>query len=302
MAFKYTPRNQESIEKRAAQQGGDFQSFIKDEFTVYAVKKGDNSIRIFPPTWDDPEHYGIDVFVHYQVGPDRASVLCPLKMENKPCPLCEAYMRAERQGDEELAKSLKVARRVLVWLLDRKEEEKGPLLWSMPWTVDRDIAKISRDKDSGEYYFIDDPDKGYNISFDREGEPPAVKYTGIQLARRQSSVASNFMNFVVEHPLPDVLKYRTYEEIKLLYEGIKATEEPNKVERKEEVKEEKQSSSRVQLVAQPTQQQESSKQEEDKEKEPPFEVETKQENKPKVETVSGSSRAQALRERFANRG
>jgi hypothetical protein len=207
------------LEKRAAQQGGDFQGFIIDEVKVYTPKKGDNYIRILPPTWEGADHYGLDLWVHYGIGPERAAVLCLRKMKNEPCPLCEAMARAERSGDEELAKELKPGRRVIVWVINRNDEQQGPLVWPMAWTLDRDICKISRDKRTGAVYAIDHPDEGFDVSFEKEGEQMMTKYTGIQLARRATSVDQESLDFVAELPLPDVLRWRDYAEVATIFEG-----------------------------------------------------------------------------------
>jgi hypothetical protein len=161
----------------------------------------------------------MDIHVHYGIGPDRAAVLCLAKMHAEPCPICEARGRAERAGDEELAKELKPARRVLVWVLNRNDEQQGPLAWAMPWTLDRDFCKLSRDKRSGAIYSIDDPYEGYDVSFEKEGEQQQTKYTGIQLSRRPTSVDEEHLEFISALPLPDILLWRDYDEIAKLYDG-----------------------------------------------------------------------------------
>jgi hypothetical protein len=220
MAFKYRRRSDESVEKRATQQGGNFQGFIKDEYRTFNPKKGDFSIRFLPRNESEQaEHYGEDIYVHYSVGPDNASVLCPAKMANEACPVCEERMRAERRGDEDAIKELAPHRRVLVWLLDRKNEDQGPLLWSMPWTVDRDISKVCKDRETGRYYFIDDPEQGYDAYFDVEGEGIQKKYSGYQLQKRASSVAAKWLEYIEKNPLLDTLRWRNYDEIRELFEG-----------------------------------------------------------------------------------
>lgn len=216
--FKYKPRSPDAWDKRANQQGGSGVGVIKDDCKTFTPAKGDNHIRILPPTWENAEHYGLDIWVHYAVGPDRSSVLCLNKMQNKRCPLCEAKQKADRAGDEELSKELNAGRRVAIWLIDRKEESKGPMVWTMPWTMDRDFVKLSRDRD-GEIYLLDDPDEGYNISFEKQGESIATKYVGIKLDRKPTSVDSDIIEYIVEEPLPQVLVYLTYDEIKRIYEG-----------------------------------------------------------------------------------
>lgn len=219
MVFQYRRRDPDAWDKRANQQGGEFQGIIKDDFKTFTPAKGDNFLRILPPTWEDATHYGLDVYVHYGIGPERASALCISKMGGHRCPICEASIKAEKAGDDELAKELKSGKRVLVWMFDRKDEQKGPMLWSMPWTLDRDFAKLARDPRSGEIYTLDDPDDGYDISFEKTGEKQQTKYIGSQIARKPSSVPQDFIDYVVEFPIPTTLVYRTYDELRKLYEG-----------------------------------------------------------------------------------
>lgn len=219
MVFQYRKRGADAWEKRANQQGSEFQGIIKDEFKTFGPAKGDNFIRILPPTFDNAEHYGMDVYVHYSVGPDKATVLCLSKMLKEPCPICEARVKAERANDDELANELKASKRVLVWMIDRKEEGKGPLLWPMPWTLDRDFSKLARDPRSGEVYLIDHPEEGFDISFEKTGDGINTKYVGIQLARKASSVDSDIIDYIVKEPLDQTLVWRDYDDIQKMFRG-----------------------------------------------------------------------------------
>jgi len=222
MAFKYRRPSQENLEKRSERSGGDFESFIKNDFKTYKVRKGDNHIRILPPTWEDPEndYYGFDVFVHYGVGPEKASVICPYKTAKQPCPVCEERQKLERSGasDEEL-REYRASQRVLVWLIDRKDEDLGPMIWAMPFGLSQDIVKCSKDKTTGSYFFIDDPDDGNDLFFDKEGEGKLTKYKGIQVSHRSSSVDVDWLDFIADNPLPDLLVIRDYDEINALFTG-----------------------------------------------------------------------------------
>ena len=128
--FRYQDRDDRDYEDRASQSMGDFESFIKSNYKVYKPHQGDNYVRFLPPTFEGAKHYGIDVWVHYGIGADDGSVICLNKMNKEPCPICEARAIADRQGDSDLADSLKPNKRVLVWLLDMKENqrERRPLL------------------------------------------------------------------------------------------------------------------------------------------------------------------------------
>lgn len=215
--FVYKARPEEAWSKRSKQSGSQYEGFIIDAFKTFVPKK-ENWIRILPPTWDNPQHYGLDIWVHYGVGPNNASVLCTNRMLKEKCPLCEAEARAEAQGRED-SRQFKPTRRVLVWLIDRNEEKNSPLLWAAPWTVDRDISKVSRDRQTGELYQIDHPEAGYDVTFDREGEGMNVKYVGVALARRPTPVAENYLKFITENPVPTSLNWRSYEEVQALFEG-----------------------------------------------------------------------------------
>lgn len=226
MAFQYKRRDAAAWEKRANQQGSEFAGIIDADIKTYTPSKGDNFVRILPPTWEGAEHYGLEVYVHYSVGPDKASVLCLNRMKSERCPICEARQRAERGGDDELANELKPGKRVLVWMLNRKDEQVGPMIWSMPWTLDKDFTKLARDPRTGEIYNLDDPEAGFDLSFEKTGEGINTKYVGTQIARRASSVDQEWVDFVVELPIPMTLVWRDYDELKSLFEGGESGAEP----------------------------------------------------------------------------
>lgn len=218
--FNYQQRTPEQIAKRAS--GNTYEGFILDEFETYSPKK-ENQIRVLPPTWEKAEHYGMDIWVHYGVGPQKASVLCLWKMTGKPCCICEAQARAEAAGLES-AKDMKPTRRVLAWVIDRiyerEKQVKKCFAWAMPATkVDTEIAIICKDRASGELYYIDDPDHGFDVFFDKTGDGINTDYKGFTLNRRESSVDDFYLQFIQQHPLPNILRWRTYEEVKALFEG-----------------------------------------------------------------------------------
>lgn len=187
---------------------------------MYKPGDGANIIRIMPPTWQDADHFGLDIYVHYEVGPDNPSYLCLEKMKGEPCPICEERARATKDNDSEYADKLKPAKRVLVYLIDRDNERDGPKIWSMPWTIDRDLCKLVVDRRSGEVLPIDDPEKGYDIEFDRTGKGTHTKYVGLAIARRESDIGKpEWLDFVVDNPLPDQLQFYDYDHIAKQFGG-----------------------------------------------------------------------------------
>ncbi|MFH1741092.1 MAG: hypothetical protein ABIH23_18990 [bacterium] len=223
--FRYQKRAKEDVKKRTAQSGGLFDSITQAKFQTFTPKEGDYRLRFLPPTWENPEHFGLDVYVHYGIGSDNQSYLCLDKMKGEKCPICEERKRAEKSGDPDYARTLQATKRVLVWVIDREDEDAGPLLWSMAWTIDRDLANLSIDKRTGEYLALDDPDEGFDIEFSRTGKGLKTKYVGIQVARKSTPLADDpdqadeWLEFVTENPLSDVLNYFDYDHVASVAQG-----------------------------------------------------------------------------------
>ena len=229
--FTYRRRDEGSVQKRVNQSGGSFDAIFHNDFTVWKPKDGTNRIRFLPPTWEGAEHFGLDIYVHYGVGSDNQSYLCLDKNAGKTCPICEERRRAEAAGDSEYAKQLSPNKRVLVWVIDRDDEESGPLLWPMPWTVDRDYASLSVDKRSREVLFLDSPEEGYDVEFTKSGAKMKTKYTAAKVDRRPSLLSEDeetleaWLAFIQEHPLPTVLQFFDSEHIAKVASGKVATKE-----------------------------------------------------------------------------
>jgi hypothetical protein len=219
--FEYKKRNADQIKKRAAQAGGRRDGIVKDDFKVFTPKDKDNRLRFLPPTWESSEHYGFDIYVHYGIGPDNGQYLCLAKMKNSMCPICEERHRAESEKLTDYAKELNPVKRVLIWLIDRDQEDDGPKIWAMPWTIDRDISKLSVEEkgaQAGSFLPIDDPDEGYDVEFERKGKGIQTEFIGLRIARRASSLGNQtWLDYVVEHPLPSCLNFQEYEYIQNVF-------------------------------------------------------------------------------------
>lgn len=224
-AYVYKKRDAASVRKRAEQQGGNFDNIFKDGVKNFKTQQGDNTIRIMPPTWEDAEHYGYDVWVHYSIGADKGTYLCPKKMKNKPCPICDAVQEMKSEGEAEAAKRIEAKRRVLVYLIDREQRKPTPMVWAMPWTVDRDIAGVSENKKTGAILAIDDPKGGYDVSFRIEGSKRNTKYGAVAVDRESSPLSDDkeeraeWLELIAEKPLPKLLKYHDEEYLQKVVDG-----------------------------------------------------------------------------------
>lgn len=212
--FEYERRDDSEAKRRAERRGGDFDRALKDHIKMFTPKDSENRIRILPPTWKGAKHYGLDVYMHYGVGPDRNSYLCLQKMKGEPDPIAEEREQARRDGDDEYAKELEAKLRSLVYVIDRNNEKEGVQAWMMPFTLDRDITKVSIDRDNGEVLPIDHPEDGYDVLFDKTGTKDRTKYGAPAIARRPSPLGKDeWLDYAMDNPLPDQLQYYSYEHI-----------------------------------------------------------------------------------------
>lgn len=212
--FEYHQRSADDVKKRESMSNSRFDQYTKDGVTAWKVNDKDNTIRILPPTWDEPTHYGYDVWLHYGVGPDEQTYLCLNKMKGEPCPICEEHAKARKDGDEEYARQLAPGRRVMVYIVDRDNEKAGVQVWGMPASLDQAITKISTDRRSGEVFPLDSPEDGFDVMFEKTGTGIGTKYVGAALDRRPSPLGKDaWLDYAVDNPLPSVLQYYSYEHI-----------------------------------------------------------------------------------------
>jgi len=230
--FQYTRRDPSNIKERAKQQGGDFDSIFKPGTKLFKPRDGKNIIRILPPAWPDAEHYGYDIWLNYNIGIDNQSYLSLSKMKKERDPIVEARKQAERDGDKKLADSLEPKRRVLMYVVDRSNEQDGPQLWSAPWTVDKSFAALAFDEDTNELVMVDDPETGNDIKFVKEGQGQTTKYPAEQMRIFKPSRLSEddrnmneWLEFIVSNPIPNLLNFYTYDHISEVFSGHVAKSE-----------------------------------------------------------------------------
>src|SRR5882672_4625206 len=219
-SFKYQRRSTDDVKERANAKGGNFDTFVKPQFKRYKIKEGKNLIRILPPTWDKAKHYGYDIHVNYSIGIDNQSYLSLSEMKGEKDPLEEARREAQRDGDEKLAKALRPQRRILMWIIDRLDEDEGPQLMDAPFTLDKSIANMSLDEDTKDVIYIDDPEEGCDLRFYREGTGLTTKYDASRMKLLKTAPISEdekqqqeWLDYITENPVPDCLQYYDYDHI-----------------------------------------------------------------------------------------
>ena len=239
--FKYRKTSYADTKKQMAESDGNNRdSFLPPTIQMFKAAEGPNKIRILPPGWEDAEHYGYRVFVHFGIGPNKDSYLCPYHTVNpatgkskQPCPLCEERNRVI-ESDPDYARTLKATPRVLIYLLDKqgKKGEAALKAWAMPATLDKAILQQAVDEDSQEVLPLDHPEEGYDITVYREGTAISTKYT-CSVARRASEVDDFdelWDKISEENSLANQLIFFDYDYLDTVFKGgaVEADSKPTK--------------------------------------------------------------------------
>lgn len=237
--FQYQ-ENDPTITDEHSQGRGDFDDPIKAGVVKFKPKDGRNRIRIFPRTWEKgPRHWNYEVWVHYGVGADNATYICPLKQIQEPCPMCEdradilmdaqkTKSAKERKELEQAAKDLRPRRRCACYVLDENSDEgrmKGPQAWFMPTKLEQQICGLSKDEDTGEVVRIDHPETGRAIFFTKQGSGKQTEYTAPKVGVKPLPLSEDeeemdeWLDFIVENPVPSFLNIYDYDYLSSVYGG-----------------------------------------------------------------------------------
>lgn len=219
--LSYRPDKLKLRQRLHSYETGGKNTFISGEFQTFTAAVGHNAVRILPPTWQNAAHYGYDIYVHYQVGPDKGSFLCPQKAQRHACPICEERQRAFDEGDKDYAKTLYPNYSVLVWMVDRNKASEGVKAWAMPKTIDKELISQQIDPITGEVLEdIVDFNAGYDVNFFREGTGLQTKYNRFTVGRKPSLAGpEQVLTFIKSHPLPTILMWASYDDINRAFKG-----------------------------------------------------------------------------------
>lgn len=224
--FSYKKRGKDTLKERANMKGGNYDSYIKPKFKQWKPKEGKNIIRILPPTWDGARHYGLDIFVNFSIGADNQAYLSLSKHDKGADPIEEARREAQKDGEKKLADKLRPSQRILYWIIDRMDEDEGPILWAAPFTFDKALSNLCIDEDTKDVIFIDSPSDGRDVRFYREGTMLNTTYDASKMKVLKESnihededIEGEWLDFINENPLPEVLNFYEYDHIKAVFDG-----------------------------------------------------------------------------------
>jgi len=286
-------------EKKSKGYGSSLFSFVNENLlgelgiTEFKSQMDDNFIAVLDP-YDGEGVFWKEVKIHQNIGANRRTFLCPLSMENKPCPICEEIERikAKKNQDPEEAKKilskLYPKTRFLFYVVDTMDEstiDKGVRYYDAPSVIKNGIVKVSKHKRTGEFIDVTDPENGKDISFTKTKtgkESYNIEYAGFQLEDR-TEILEEWLDLP---DFDDILDFSDYDEIKEAFIGVPSEEKsddseiksrsrkksPAKEEKKEDVEEKKETRrSRTRATSKKTEEKPAAKKE--VEEEPAEEVE-----------------------------
>jgi len=175
--------------------------------------------------------YLLDVEVHRNVGPQKATVICPKKMFGTDCPICRLAGEMWEAGKEKEAKNTWPKRRVFYNVIDANKPEEGLKIFETSHALfESDLLVAAKtENDDGTMVPFADPDEGSTIRF---------VATEAEIGKSKYFKFSNF-RFLDRKPIKDALidgaldfsayiKFYSSEELEaLLYGAEEEPEEPD---------------------------------------------------------------------------
>ena len=225
MTGKYKDENISAIQKRYDQIGsGDKSFYLTPDVPLYKMPAGDQTIRILPAL-EVGEYFGREIYVHEWVGMNKDSFLCLEKMKREDddvCPFCEQAKKLSKANAafEDIA-PFKPRKKVLLNIIDLKNEKDGVKVWIAPYTAVDDILLASYDRKAKTPRDIADPDEGHDIFITREGIDRSTKYKGIQMDPEHTSVEQGWLDG--RYDLEGILIYPNEKDMEEAIESMAGT-------------------------------------------------------------------------------
>lgn len=187
----------------------------------FKTAEGANFLLFIPPE-DPTQYFGLPVFVHFDVGPNKDAFLCLRQHKGQPCPMCERrdQLVAKEAGKEILAAYNCMPPRYLFFVVDATSAEtkaKGVMLYDAPKTINDGILGVSTNKRTNDVIDISDPDNPKVLAFDRKGTGPRNTRYGNFGLEDDEPMKDEWLD---TPPLTEALKFATYDEIKAAMESI----------------------------------------------------------------------------------
>jgi hypothetical protein len=241
-SFQYVPAKSDFVKKQTERRlGRQFDGIFKDKYLQLSkLQEGDNRFRILPATWKPHDDFAYVVWVHKYM--EGGSYVCPAKMFETRCPICEEQQQAKRDKDDERSRELYPSETMVCWVVDRKsrEFEDRPQLYAMPPTLYKDICGVIYDTETGKATMIDHDRKGYDIRVKRTGTKLNTRYLPM-LANTPTPITADrdtlaeILAYITKNPVPDCLEVKSEKYLDKIMSGTAGKRDPDLDEDDEDV-------------------------------------------------------------------
>jgi phage pi2 protein 07 len=214
---------------------------LVEDIKFYKPKEGKNKIDIIPyeiKTKNDPlvktgdakvgdQSYMLDLWIHSNIGPTQAQIICNKENFNKPCPICEQRQAFYNEGKKDEASALKAKRQCFYNVRDVKNNPDEIQIWPIShFLFEKELieeAKASAD-DGGIVDFVD-IDDGKSINF-RAAETESVingksvkflEYKSFSFSDRDDPLDESWVKKAVS--FDELMILNTYDEAKKILFG-----------------------------------------------------------------------------------
>lgn len=221
------------------------------EINFFSPQEGRNRINIVPYTIKTKNHplvkrgeleigdldYVMDIFIHKNIGPSEASVLCLKNTYGKPCPICELQAKLKKEGKEKEANELKASRRVFYNIEDLKEPGKLKIFETSHYLFEKELIDEARDDEEGGFIDFADVDEGKEIKFRasevQKGNMKYKEFKSFSFEDRDEKLSEDLIESAVS--FDEIIRIPTYEESeKILYGVDEDDEQEEKTSKKSE--------------------------------------------------------------------
>lgn len=205
------------------------------EIKFFTAKEGKNRINIIPYTISSKNHplvksgdmeigdldYVMDIWLHKNVGPGQAAVVCLKKNYAKACPICEKAEEFKKKGKQKEYEELKPSRRAYYNIQDIKNPDTIQVFDVSQYLFEKELIEEARTcSDDGDMVDFADPETGKTVIFRAStasfGGHDYLEYKSFQFNDREDEIEEEIIEAAV--PFDALLKVLSYEDIeKILY-------------------------------------------------------------------------------------
>lgn len=228
-------RTQESDERK---EGESFQKYFRDDVEITFAK--------FGPTKDEPHivdiipfiagdkmpdfmrvkegkpAYYLDIYVHQNIGPGKAHIVCPAKNYGNPCPICKYINELEKEGKEyEDFAEIVPKRRCVYNVINQtssREASKGIQIWECSHKYsEKPIQNAAKNPRGGGSIAFSHPDKevGQSLSFSVDNDTYRT-ISGHKLVPRDYDIDDDTLEQAYQ--LDQIIKLYSEKEIKEIFD------------------------------------------------------------------------------------